>query len=529
MGTAAISPQAERFNLPVSEWVTSTVDPLALAPVSLPITSVAARAKVLFVTSELAGLVKTGGLGDVSAALPRALHPLHDVRVLMPGYPQVLNSGNPVHVISELEGHAALPACKIGRMDMTDGLVIYLVICPELYEREGTPYGDNNGRDWPDNHIRFARLGLAAADFAAGAVKCQWRPELVHAHDWPAGLAPAYMRWRGQATPSIFTIHNLAYQGMVSSGSRREVGIPEHALASDGMEFYGKLSLLKAGMAYANHITTVSATYAREITTPAFGCGLDGFLQSKAEQGLLSGIANGIDASWDAETDEHLICRFAANDWLGKAVNAHYVRQLFNLKPSTGPLFAVVSRLVFQKGLDLTIGVAGHIVRQGGQIVIIGRGEPQEEEAARELAQRFPGQVGVLIGFNETDARRMFAGSDFLLMPSRYEPCGLSQMYAQRFGSLPVARNTGGLADTIEDGVSGFLFEEPTVESYAAALTRAIKVFANPELLNAMRCRAMRKPFDWHQAIKPYSALYLRLLKANRVSLAVPSLNGEIS
>ncbi len=526
MGVAFISQQGERFDLAVSERVTSTIDPLRQVPASRPDIGVATRGKILFVTSELADLVKTGGLGDVSAALPRALRALHDVRVLIPGYPQVLNSGEPVHVIGELGGHAALPACTIGRMDMKDGLVIYVVICPELYEREGTPYVDNNGRDWPDNHIRFARLGLAAADFAAGAIKSQWRPELVHAHDWPAGLAPAYMHWRGLATPSIFTIHNLAYQGMVSCGSRRELGIPEHALAPDGMEFYGKLSLLKAGMAYADHITTVSATYAREITTPTFGCGLDGFLQSKAEQGLLSGIANGIDASWDAQTDEHLICRFAANDWLGKEMNAEYVRQLFRLKPSTGPLFAVVSRLVFQKGLDLTIGVAAHIVSQGGQIVIIGRGEPQEEEAARALARRFPGQVGVRIGFNETDARRMFAGSDFLLMPSRYEPCGLSQMYAQRFGSLPIARKTGGLADTIEDGVSGFLFEEPTVESYTAALTRAIKVFACPELLNAMRCRAMGAPFYWDQAITPYSDLYLRLLKATGDA---PSLNGEIS
>ncbi|MEB0028264.1 glycosyltransferase, partial [Pseudomonas sp. MH9.2] len=218
------------------------------------------------------------------------------------------------------------------------------------------------------------------------------------------------------------------------------------------------------------------------------------------------------------ETDEHLICRFAPNEWQRKEINADHVRELFELEPSTGPLFAVVSRLVFQKGLDLTIGVAEHIVNQGGQIAIIGRGEPEEEDAMRALALRFPGQIGVRIGFNETDARRMFAGSDFLLMPSRYEPCGLSQMYAQRFGSLPVARKTGGLADTIEDGVTGFLFEESTVESYAEALTRAIKVFANPELLNAMRCRAMAAPFNWHKAIEPYAELYVELLAAERAA-----------
>ncbi|MGV8917672.1 MAG: glycogen synthase GlgA [Pseudomonas sp.] len=521
MISAAVKTQkGESFNQPASELThlpgfVSTSVPLLPLPPTQPSIAQANRRKILFVTSEMADLVKTGGLGDVSAALPRAMRHLHDVRVLIPGYPQVINSGNPIHIISELGGHAALPPCKIGRMDTKDGLVIYVLICPELYEREGTPYGDNHGRDWSDNHIRFARLGLAAADFAAGLVKTQWRPELVHAHDWPAGLAPAYMNWRGQTTPSIFTIHNLAYQGTVSTGCNRELGIPDKALGSEGMEFYGKLSFIKAGMAYASHITTVSATYAKEITTAEFGCGLEGFLQSKAELGLLSGIPNGIDASWDAATDEHLICRFAPNEWQRKEINADHVRELFELEPSTGPLFAVVSRLVFQKGLDLTIGVAEQIVNEGGQIAIIGRGEPEEEDAMRELALRFPGQIGVRIGFNETDARRMFAGSDFLLMPSRYEPCGLSQMYAQRFGSLPVARNTGGLADTIEDGLTGFLFDESTVQSYSEALTRAFKVFANPELLNAMRCRAMAAPFNWHQAVEPYADLYQELLKTN--------------
>ncbi|UVJ42277.1 glycogen synthase GlgA [Pseudomonas sp. LS1212] len=471
------------------------------------------KQKVLFVTSEFADLVKTGGLGDVSAALPRALRHLHDVRVLIPGYPQVLGSDNPIHIVGELGGHAALPPCKIGRMDLPDGLVIYVLICPELFQREGTPYGANNGRDWPDNHIRFARLGLAAADIAAGEGMVHWKPDLVHAHDWPAGLAPAYMHWRGLKTPTLFTIHNLAYQGVVSRACCPELAIPEHALQQEGMEFYGKLSFLKAGMAYSSHITTVSATYAQEITTPAFGCGLDGFLSSKAQYGLLSGIPNGIDESWDSATDTHLICPFNLNDWEGKAVNAEHVRQLFELEPSDGPLFAVVSRLVYQKGLDLTEAVAEFIVANGGQIAIIGRGEPEEEQAMCELARRFPGQASVRIGFNETDARRMFAGSDFLLMPSRYEPCGLSQMYAQRFGSLPVARNTGGLADTIEDGVTGFLFDESTVQSYEEALSRAFYVFSKPDLLSAMRCRAMTQPFNWCQAVEPYAKLYEELVQ----------------
>ncbi|WP_455925985.1 glycogen synthase GlgA [Pseudomonas putida] len=512
MISAAVETQGERFNQQESE-------PTELAQIASTGKVLQAdsrhnpnRQKVLFVTSEIADLVKTGGLGDVSQALPRAMSPLHDVRVLIPGYPQVLNSDNPIHIVGELGGHAALPPCKIGRMDLADGLVIYVLICPELYERDGTPYGANNGRDWPDNHIRFARLGLAAADIAAGLGMVHWKPDLVHAHDWPAGMAPAYMHWRGLSTPTLFTIHNLAYQGVVSRACCPELGVPEHALQQEGMEFYGKLSFLKAGMAYSSHITTVSATYAEEITTPEFGCGLDGFLGSKQYQGLLSGIPNGIDDTWDSATDSHLVCPFSLNDWEGKKVNADHVRELFELDDSEGPLFAVVSRLVYQKGLDLTQGVAEYIVNQGGQIAIIGRGEPEEEQAMRELAQRFPGNISVRIGFNETDARRMFAGSDFLLMPSRYEPCGLSQMYAQRYGSLPVARNTGGLADTIEDGVTGFLFNESTVASYEEALSRAFYVFSKPDLLNAMRCLSMTQPFNWSQAVEPYAKLYEELV-----------------
>lgn len=516
MISAAVENHGERFNRQAAEPAHLQVP----APTSkaLQTPSSVHKQKVLFVTSEIADLVKTGGLGDVSAALPRAMSQVHDVRVLIPGYPQVLNSDNPIHVVGELGGHAALPPCKIGRMDMPDGLVIYVLLCPELYERDGTPYGANNGRDWPDNHIRFARLGLAAADIAAGQGMVHWKPDLVHAHDWPAGLAPAYMHWRGLRTPTLFTIHNLAYQGVFSRGCCPELGVPNHALQQDGMEFYGKLSFLKAGMAYANHITTVSATYAEEITTPEFGCGLEGFLSSKAQQGKLSGIPNGIDASWESATDPHLVCPFSLNDWEGKAVNAAHVRKLFEIDDSEGPLFAVVSRLVYQKGLDLTEGVTEFIVENGGQVIIIGRGEPEEEQAMRELALRYPGRVGVRIGFNETDARRMFAGSDFLLMPSRYEPCGLSQMYAQRFGSLPIARNTGGLADTIEDGVTGFLFGESSVESYKGALVRAFYVFKKPELLNAMRCRAMTQPFNWSQAVEPYAKLYEELVHGSTIS-----------
>lgn len=469
--------------------------------------------KILFVTSEFAGLVKVGGLGDVSAALPRALSKHHDIRVLIPGFKQILDSGVPVRIVGRLDGHAALPPCRIGRIDLDDGLIIYLVICPELYERDGTPYADEQGRDWPDNHIRFARLGLAAADIAAGHAQISWCPELVHANDWPAALAPAYMTWRGQRTPTVFTIHNLAYHGLCPLQCTPELDIPREACAMDAMEFYGQLSFLKAGIAYADQITTVSQTYAHEITTPEFGCGLDGILRCKVRAGQLSGIVNGIDESWEPRTDSHLVEGFAARHWEGKRANAAYVEQLMGLDANDGPLFAVVSRLVHQKGIDLTLQIAEKIVEAGGRMAVIGRGEQELEAALTELSQRHQGRIGVCIGFNETDARRIFAASDFLLMPSRYEPCGLSQMYAQRFGSLPIARCTGGLADTIEDGVTGFLFRGTTAESYFDAVTRALNVYRHPELLNAMRCRAMASPCYWQEAVQPYDRLYQRLLR----------------
>lgn len=465
--------------------------------------------RILFVTPEFADLIKVGGLGDVSASLPRALHALHDIRVLLPGYPQVLNSGHEVRVIATLPGHAAVPPCRIGRMDLPDGLTLYVIICPELYEREGTPYGDDHGRDWDDNHIRFARLGLAAAQIAGGELN--WIPELVHANDWQTALAPAYMHWRGMRTPCVFTVHNLAYQGVCELACYKELGLPEAVAQPDGMEFYGRLCALKAGLIYASHVTTVSHNYALEITTPEFGYGLEGVLRERKRQGRLTGIANGIDASWQSHSDPLLKRGFTASDWQARAENTRYVESLYGLEPG-GPLFAVVSRLVHQKGIDLTLQIADALVAAGGRLVVLGRGEEALERALLDLARRHPGRIGVRIGFNEGDARRIFAGSDFLLMPSRYEPCGLSQMYAQRYGTLPIARRTGGLADTIEDGVTGFLFAEQTPDSYLVAIERALKVYAHPQLLGAMRSKAMEAPLSWSESVRPYDHLYRSLI-----------------
>lgn len=365
--------------------------------------------------------------------------------------------------------------------------------------------------DWPDNDIRFARLGLAAAALARGTADPDWRPDLLHLNDWPSALAPAYLAWSSTPTPSVLTIHNLAYQGLFPLERAGALGIPDHARGIDGVEFHGKLSFLKAGLSYASHLTTVSPTYAQEITTQEFGCGLEGLLRARAAEGRLSGILNGIDDSWDPRTDRHLASPFAVNDWRGKQANGEYVRGVFDLPNSTGPLFAIVSRLVHQKGVDLAIAAAEDIVAQGGQLVVTGRGESGLEASLQALAARHPRSVGVRIGFEEAEARRIYAGSDFLLMPSRFEPCGLSQMFAQRFGSLPIAHRTGGLADTIEDDITGFLFRDFSLDGLVSATRRAFAAFGARGRLEAMRRAAMTRPMGWEDAAVAYRGIYTRL------------------
>jgi starch synthase len=460
--------------------------------------------KVLFVTSEITDYVQTGGLGEVSAALPRALRDMTDVRILIPGYREVLRRAAPIEVVGHLPGYCDIPPCSIGRTQTTDGIPVYVVLCAELYDRAGGIYLDVNGRDYGDNDIRFARLSMAAVEFVVGLADPFWRPDNLHLNDWPSALAAGYLSWRGVFAPSVLTIHNLAYQGVFDAARLGALGIPDNAFSVDGVEFYGKLSFLKAGLFYASHLTTVSETYANEITTPQFGCGLHGLLSARSREGRLTGIINGIDESWDP-TRSHPEAEEDPDHWKGR--HADYVRGKFGLALSRGPLFAIISRLVHQKGVDLALQVAASIVEQGGQLVVTGQGETQFEDKMRDLAEKHRGQVGVRIGFCGEEARAMFAGSDFLLMPSRYEPCGLSQMYAQRFGSLPIAHRTGGLADTIEDGRTGFLFGAATPRSLQQALTRAFDTFGSQQF-GEMRRAAMKRTFAWKDSAERYAALY---------------------
>ena len=407
-----------------------------------------------------------------------------------------------------------MPAARLGRASTRDGLPVYVLLCPQLYDRPGTPYGDEDGRDWPDNDIRFARFASAAAELAAGTLDKNWAADLVHANDWQAALVPAYLAWSGAQIPSILTIHNLAYQGLFPKETLRRIGAPESSFHVGGVEFYDKLSFLKGGLVYASHLTTVSSTYAQEITTPELGCGLEGLLRQRSDARELTGILNGIDESWDPRSCAQLAQPFAAGDWKGKQANADYVRKQFGLAVSRGPIFGLVARLVHQKGIDLVLSAADEIIEAGGQIVVTGSGEPAIEQALVDAHRRRPDAIAVNIGFNDAQARRIFAASDFTLMPSRFEPCGLSQMYAQRFGSLPIGRQTGGLAETITDGETGFLFSQPSIESFLGGVRRAFSAFVSTEQLDAMRRSAMARSFSWDLSATLYSALYRKAMSA---------------
>jgi starch synthase len=467
--------------------------------------------KTLFATAEFGELARVGGLGAASAGLVDALHRLGtDVRVLMPAYVGVVEKCPPVKWLRELPGLASVPGCRIGQVALDNGVVLYLVDSPPLYNRQGTPYGSVEGVPWPDDHLRWARLSLAAAQIASGGGGVGWIPDLVHCNDWPTGLAPAYMRWAGIAVPSIMTIHNIAHHGVFPAEVRGHLGIPETAFRIDGVEFHGGISFLKAGSFYADHVTTVSPTYAREITTPEFGCGLHGLMATRARAGTLSGVLNGLDESWNAGTDPHLPFHFSSSVLDGKRGNADVMRTGLCLRPSNGPLFGIVARLVHQKGLDLVAGAAKDIVDAGGQIAILGLGSPEIEALLSRTARAHRDDIGLLIGFNDLMARRVIAGSDFFLMPSRFEPCGLTQMQAQRYGALPVAHATGGLVDTVEDGNTGLLFSDPSVEGVRGACHRAFEVFADPPRLSSMRRAAMAQCFSWRAAALAYATVYDR-------------------
>lgn len=481
--------------------------------------------RVLHVAAEVFPLVKTGGLADVVGALPQALvRQGEDVRLLLPGYPAIADAVLQQKTVVELGPlfGAGRIALRLGSMPHSQ-VPAYVVDARWLYRRGGGPYQAADGSEWPDNLQRFALLGWMAAHLAGGELDPDWRPELLHAHDWHAAMACAYLAAHpANAVPSVFTVHNLAYQGLFPSHEFAQLGLPLAFMQSHGVEYHGQLSFMKAGLKYASRITTVSPTYAREIATHEFGCGLDGVIRSRG--GEVSGILNGVDGTvWDPASDSGLAARYSAADLAGKLRNKAALRHEMGLdeaKPEA-PLFGVVSRLTAQKGLDLVLAALPALLRQGAQLVVQGSGDPVLEAAFSAAAHANPGQVALRAAYDEALAHRVIAGSDVILVPSRFEPCGLTQLYGLRYGTLPLVRRVGGLADTVVDAdeaalregrATGFAFDAATPAALEAAIERAVRAYAQPEPWRRLMRTAMAQDFSWNGSAAGYAALYRRLL-----------------
>ena len=476
--------------------------------------------QVLHVCSEMFPLLKTGGLADVVGALPTAqIAEGADVRVLLPAFPDVRNGIPGTVLVAEIDSFAGRVGLRYGTYH---GVGVYLIDAPWLYERPGSPYHDQSMHAYPDNHRRFALLGWMACELAKGLDR-YWRPRLVHAHDWHAGLACAYLAANGYPARSIFTVHNLAYQGLFSAHHMQELWLPPSFFSLYGLEFYGQISFLKAGLYYADHVTTVSPTYAREITRPEFGYGMEGLLQDRQRQGRLSGILNGVDdAIWDPANDARLTACYDAERLKEKAKNKVHLQKAMGLQVNESlPLFAVVSRLTSQKGLDLVLDALPALLQQGGQLALLGAGDAVLQQAFLAAAADYPEQVGVQIGYHEAFSHRIIGGADVILVPSRFEPCGLTQLYGLKYGTLPLVRRTGGLADTVVDcalenladgTASGFVFDDCDAVALGNAIRRAMVLWSRPKHWRHVQRHAMGLDFGWQVAAKEYLSLYQRLL-----------------
>ncbi|MGO4395963.1 glycogen synthase GlgA [Variovorax sp. M-6] len=484
--------------------------------------------KILQVSAELFPLLKTGGLADIAGAMPLALKAAgQDARVLLPGFPAIVAGVADTAPVAGFRAPWGEPALLLLGRIATPGapdIPAYLIDAPSLYDRPGNPYEDPRHQPYGDNHRRFALLGWVAAQLAQG-LDAAWRPEIVHAHDWHAALAPAYMAFApptgGPRVGSVFTVHNLAFQGLFAASHFAELGLPAPAFSIDGLEYHGQLSFMKGGLCFADRLTTVSPTYAREIQTPAQGCGLDGLLRSRS--GVLSGILNAVDDQvWNPATDALIPHRYDPLRLAGKARCKAALQDELGLAPlADAPLFVVVSRLTEQKGLHLVLGGLDALLAQGGQLALLGSGDAVLETAFRERAAAAPRSVSVSVGYNESLAHRLFGGGDVTLVPSLFEPCGLTQMYGLKYGSLPLVHRVGGLADTVVDATledmadgtaTGFSFVDFDADSYARAVRRAFALYRRPSDWRAVRASAMGRPADWGSAAARYLAIYAEAL-----------------
>ena len=468
---------------------------------------------VLFVVSECAPLIKTGGLADVAGALPAALAP-HGctVRVLLPGYRAIMGQFGRAKTVATYDDLFGGPARLLA--SNAKGLDLLIVDAPHLFDRDGGIYVDAAGDDWPDNPERFAALSFVAAQIATRGVG-KWTPDIVHGHDWQAGLTPEYMHALGSDVPFVFTVHNIAFHGNTGADRLRALRLAPDRFNADHFEFWGQISALKAALASAHRITTVSQTYAQELLTPEFGIGMDGIL--RARRADLIGIVNGIDEDvWNPATDPNIRPYKSA---AGKAANKKALQKTFGLGPADGPLCVLVSRLTEQKGIDLLLAALPDLLAGGGQLALLGSGAPELEVALLEAAANHP-NVAVRIGYDEALSHQMMAGGDAILVPSRFEPCGLTQLYGLRYGTLPLVSLTGGLADTVinaspaalSSGVAtGLQFYPTTAGALGHAFTRLCDLYAHPDIWKKLQRNAMKQPVGWDASAAQYAAIYAEL------------------
>lgn len=503
--------------------------------------------KILFVASEVFPLIKTGGLGDVASALPAALAAKgEDIRIIMPAYPQVLDlvySLTAGHEHDKNSGISLGDPFGVGEVHLFEttlpdtNVPLMLIDCPELYARPGNPYLQHTGEDWPDNHLRFALLGWAAAKCATRGNVTGWVPDIVHANDWQAGLTAAYLHyWSGHAPrpKTVFTIHNIQYQGLFPSHILPEIGMPGEAFTIDGLEYWDQVSFLKAGISFSDAVTTVSPTYAQEIKSPAYGMGMEGLLEERAIK--LYGILNGIDTRvWDPETDHWIDHHYDRRKLSPKKLNKEAIQRELHLPvKKSAPLLSMVTRLTDQKGVDMLVDILPELARRGAQVLVLGAGDEVWEKALRTLADDFE-NIAVRIGYFESLAHRIIAGSDMFLMPSRFEPCGLTQMYALRYGTLPIVRRTGGLADTVVDmgpddkgwdgQGTGFVFEDATPAALLEAVLRALELYKDKKEWSKAQRRAMSRDFGWDSASEVYKSLYTNLVNRDVPTPPIDSTN----
>ncbi|MEF3132830.1 glycogen synthase GlgA [Rhizobium sp. 268] len=475
--------------------------------------------KVLSVSSEVFPLIKTGGLADVSGALPIALKAFGvESKTLLPGYPAVMKVIRDPIVRLEFPDLLGEPAAVLEVQH--EGLDLLVLDAPAYYDRPGGPYVDPLGKDYPDNWRRFAALSLAASEIAAGLLP-GWRPDLVHTHDWQAALTSVYMRYYPTPElPSVLTIHNIAFQGQFGPEIFPGLRLPAHAFATDSIEYYGTIGYLKGGLQTAHAITTVSPTYADEILTPEFGMGLEGVIASHIDN--LHGIVNGIDTDiWNPATDPVVHTHYGPTTLKNREENRRSIAEFFHLDNDDAPIFCVISRLTWQKGMDIVANVADEIVAMGGKLVVLGSGEAALEGALLASASRHPGRIGVSIGYNEPMSHLMQAGCDAIIIPSRFEPCGLTQLYGLRYGCVPIVARTGGLNDTVIDAnhaalaakvATGIQFSPVTEAGMLQAIRRAMHFYADRKLWTQLQKQGMKSDVSWEKSAERYAALYSSLV-----------------